>query len=190
MHLAIGTLLHQLYTFEEPPHIQRRNTAIMLGILVPFVIYHCVADEFILHVLLFFCMSWIVAFRTRYHIARRIKENKHRDMIRGLVTFATRTALIAYAIWNVDVHFCPTVTKVKKSIGPLSFLLELHGWWHILTAISSYTFMAVIEFLLSPENVDSYGVGFTWPVKAVFLDVAPKREQTESTISNSHIKGT
>lgn len=74
MHLAIGTVLQQVYTFKEPPKVQVRNTAIILGVLVPFVIYHCLADEFILHVILFFCMSWIVAGRVRKLIREQIKD--------------------------------------------------------------------------------------------------------------------
>lgn len=74
MHLAIGTVLQQVFTFKQPPRIQFRNTAIILGILVPFVIYHCVADEFILHVILFFCMSWIVAGKVRHLIREQVND--------------------------------------------------------------------------------------------------------------------
>lgn len=175
MHLAIGTVLHQLYTFQEPPHVQRRNTAIILGVLVPFVIYHCVTDEFVLHIALFFSMSWIVGFRTRKIIATRIKEKEHRDKIRSLVTFATWMAMSAYGIWNIDVNFCPTLTRWKRSMGmPWGVLLELHGYWHLMTAISSYTFMAIIEFLLTPDGVESQGIGFAWPVKAILRDITPE----------------
>jgi dihydroceramidase len=55
---------------------------------------------------------------------------------------------------------------------PLGILLELHGYWHILTAISSYTFMALIEFLVSPEDTENYGVGFVWPAKMVLKELA------------------
>lgn len=91
MHLAIGTVLQQVFTFKQPPKIQFRNTAIILGILVPFVIYRmnspicgpvsqadllldCVTDEFVLHVILFFCMSWIVAGKVRILIREQIKD--------------------------------------------------------------------------------------------------------------------
>lgn len=84
MHLAIGTLLHQVYTFNEPPKIQRRNTAIIVGVLVPFVIYHCVTDEFLLHVILFFIMSWMVAFRIRKLIRETVKDEGHRRQLRRL----------------------------------------------------------------------------------------------------------
>lgn len=176
MHLAIGTVLHQLFTFQESAAIQRRNSAIILGVLIPFVIYHCLADEFVLHVVIFFCMCWIVAFRTRYLIAKRIADKRDRDRIRTLVSFATWCALIGYAIWNVDVNFCPMLTRWKRSIGmPLGVLLELHGYWHILTAISAYAFMAIIEFLTSPHGVASHGVGFAWPAESVFQDLSGRR---------------
>ncbi|KAF2166059.1 hypothetical protein M409DRAFT_23787 [Zasmidium cellare ATCC 36951] len=188
MHLAIGTVLQQTWCFQEPPKIQRRNTAIILGILVPFVIYHCVTDEFVLHVLLFFCMCWIVAYRVRYIIHIRIKEREHRQRLRSLLTFASMTALTSYGIWNIDVNFCSTLTTWKRQLGmPLGILLELHGWWHIGTAVAAYTFMSIIEFLVSPEDLESHGVGFAWPAKAILQDLAPKAVMNGN--ANGHTKG-
>lgn len=176
MHLAIGTVLHQLFTFQEPVAVQRRNSAIILAVLVPFVIYHCLADEFVLHVALFFCMCWIVAFRTRYLIAKRIADERDRHRIRALVTFATWCALVGYAIWNIDVHFCPELTRWKRAVGmPFGVLLELHGYWHILTAIAAYAFMAIIEFLTSPHGLATHGVGFAWPADAVLRRLSGRK---------------
>ena len=125
MHVAIATVLLQVYTFQEPLAIQRRNTAIILGIIVPFVIYHCLTDEFILHVILFFGMSITVARRIRYIIRLRIKEAGQRAKLRGLVTFATASSLFAFAIWNVDNLLCPQLTRLKHKIGwPWAILLE------------------------------------------------------------------
>ncbi|SMQ54390.1 unnamed protein product [Zymoseptoria tritici ST99CH_1A5] len=176
MHLAIGTVLQQVFTFKEPPRIQLRNTAIIVGILVPFVIYHCVTDEFIAHVILFFCMCWVVAWKVRKLIRERIIEKSHRDKMRGLLKFATFNALFAYFLWNIDVHLCSTLTGWKHRLGmPLGILLEFHGYWHILTALSSYTFMALIEFLVSPEDTSNYGTGFVWPAKLVLQDLAASK---------------
>lgn len=69
-------------------------------------------------------------------------------------------------------HLCAQVTALKRRLGlPWGVLLELHGWWHILTSISSYTFMAMVEFLTSPEH-ESRGAGFAWPAKKVLGDLA------------------
>ncbi|PPJ56609.1 hypothetical protein CBER1_01833 [Cercospora berteroae] len=171
MHVAIATVLLQVYTFDEPLAIQRRNTSIILGIIIPFVIYHCLTDEFILHVVLFFGMSITVARRIRHIIRMRIKEQAQRAKLRSLVTFATSISLFAFFIWNIDNIFCPTLTKWKHQVGwPLAILLEGHGYWHILTSVGSYTFMALVEFLTSPEGSPDFG--FAWPAKATLQDLA------------------
>ena len=172
MHLAIGTILHQIFTFQQPPAIQRRNTTIILGILVPFVIYHCLADEFALHVILFLSMTVLVIWKTNRIISAQVHEEIQRKKIKALATSGAATAGIAYALWNIDVHLCSTLTSWKQQLGwPWSAFLELHGYWHILTAISSYTFMALIEFLTCMTNDETDGVGFIWPAKAVLQEL-------------------
>ena len=58
-------------------------------------------------------------------------------------------------------------------------LLELHGWWHILTAIGAYIFMVLVEYLTSEDGVpeDRTEEGFVWSVRAVLRDVKGKEEQ-------------
>lgn len=80
---------------------------------------------------------------------------------------------------------------------PFGVLLELHGWWHVLTSISTYTFMAIIEFLTFSDYKDSHGIGFAWPAKAVLEDLVPKQVMNgiawkgTSTVpeANGHVKG-
>ncbi|CZT24257.1 related to YPC1-Alkaline Ceramidase [Ramularia collo-cygni] len=187
MHLAIGTVLQQVFTFKEPPKVQVRNTAIILGVLVPFVIYHCVADEFMLHVILFFCMSLIVARRVKKLIREQINDADHRAKLRSLVTLATFMAMFAYFLWNIDVHCCGTLTRWKRQLGmPLGILLEFHGYWHILTSISAYTFMAIIEFLISEGDANRAN-GFAWPAKDV-LKMLPTKNADETPM-NGGAKG-
>ncbi|KAJ5177043.1 uncharacterized protein N7482_002920 [Penicillium canariense] len=41
---------------------------------------------------------------------------------------------LGYWLWLVDQWACGLLTKAREAIGlPWSFLLELHGWWHICT---------------------------------------------------------
>ena len=76
---------------------------------------------------------------------------------------------------------------------PLGILLELHGWWHILTAIAAYSFIAQIEFLTGPENEESRGLGFAWPAKAVLEDIVPQKiadvVANGAPFSNGHVNG-
>ena len=55
-----------------------------------------------------------------------------------------RTCLLGYVLWNIDLEFCTMLRNVKQLVGlPWAWLFELHGWWHILTAIGAGRFMDV-----------------------------------------------
>lgn len=95
-------------------------------------------------------------------------------------------------------HFCAQLTSFKRRLGlPWGILFELHGWWHILTAISSYTFMAMVEFLTCPEHNESHGVGFAWPAKGVLQDlvqtiaspISPRKAKMNGDASMNGVEG-
>ena len=58
----------------------------------------------------------------------------------------------------MDTRYCAPLTALKRHIGmPWSFVLEFHGWWHVLTAVGAYLFMAMVESL-TREEVDFSGL--------------------------------
>ncbi|OAA53509.1 Ceramidase [Niveomyces insectorum RCEF 264] len=62
----------------------------------------------------------------------------------------SRTALVlllvGYALWNVDLECCAALRRLRARVGlPWAWLLELHGWWHILTAMSADRAMAIVR---------------------------------------------
>jgi dihydroceramidase len=197
MHLAMGCVLIRIFTFQRPPPVQRRNAIVIAVGLTSFVIYHCITDEFVLHVILFFGLSLTVGWQSYSLIQKSSKPDPDKKMLTSLVTFATcmylnpaqicrscsrpltstaGNALFAYFLWNIDVNFCSTLTAWKHRLGmPWSVPLELHGWWHVMTAVSCYTFVALIEFLTSAEQEKGNPktvTGFAWPVKQILQTVA------------------
>lgn len=53
---------------------------------------------------------------------------------------------VAYVIWNIDLEFCAELRKLRREIGlPWAWLLEFHGWWHVLTAMSAARFMDIVR---------------------------------------------
>ena len=99
------------------------------------------------------------------------------EFVTSPLIFGTKgLALFAYFLWNIDVHFCTTLTGWKRQLGmPWGILLEFHGWWHVLTAVAAYILMALIEFLTCPEHDESHGIGFALPAKAVLQEIVPKK---------------
>ncbi|KAK5175128.1 uncharacterized protein LTR77_000265 [Saxophila tyrrhenica] len=182
----MGCVLIKLFSFRQPKDIQRRNAAIISIGLTSFIIYHCVTDEFTLHIIIFLSLTFTVIWKTRKIIRETVQDSAQRKKMATLATFGTSTAFFAYFLWNIDVHCCSTVTRLQHRLGyPLGVLLELHGWWHILTALSSYTMIAMIEFLTCEGLDDSHGVGFLWPARAVLEDAA----QAQFMNGNGHTKG-
>jgi dihydroceramidase len=54
--------------------------------------------------------------------------------------------LVGYAVWNIDLEFCAELRELRARLGlPWAWLLELHGWWHILTAASASVFMEIVR---------------------------------------------
>jgi dihydroceramidase len=57
-----------------------------------------------------------------------------------------------YFLWQLDGIFCTELTALKRIMGmPWGFLLEMHGWWHLFTAIGAYVFMVMVDSLTRDE---------------------------------------
>ena len=137
----------------------------MGGGLIAFSVYHCVTDEVIFHATLFGSMILAVGFKTRSTIHERIKDKALRAQIMRLVWFGTFSFGLGWVLWNIDQLACPTLTAMKRWVGmPLSFLLELHGWWHVWTGIGAYCFIGLVEYLTGEEAGGTLEGKFQWPV--------------------------
>ncbi|KAF2463199.1 alkaline ceramidase-like protein [Lindgomyces ingoldianus] len=180
MLLAAGSILHQVLTFGAPGPQRLRTTLLLLGILIPISVYHCWADEILVHVLTFGIMVAIVGRKIRGLISQRVTNPDAKRRLGGLATMGMGSGLFGYFVWNIDMHFCSQVTAIKHRLGlPWGFLLELHGWWHILTGIGAYVGMALVEYLITMEEgkTDRVEEGFVWPVKRVLRDLEGREKE-------------
>ena len=89
MHLAMGCVLIQIFSFEQPPDVQKKRAALIVIGETSFIAYHCITDEFVLHVVLFITLSFTVGWKTRRLIKERIKDEAHRRKLSALVNFGT-----------------------------------------------------------------------------------------------------
>ncbi|KAI0199575.1 ceramidase [Astrocystis sublimbata] len=54
--------------------------------------------------------------------------------------------LVAYLLWQIDLEYCAELRAMREQLGlPWAWLLEMHGWWHVLTAMSAARFMDIIR---------------------------------------------
>jgi dihydroceramidase len=58
--------------------------------------------------------------------------------------------VVAFILWNIDLEMCSELRSLRKQVGlPWAWLLELHGWWHILTAVAAFEFMELARDICS-----------------------------------------
>ena len=156
--------------------------------------WHCVKDEVVFHGLIFGIMIVLVGYKTRAIIAKNVSDPFVKAEVRKLVWWGTGAFGLGYAFWNADFHGCGDrthgLTALKRWIGmPLSFLFELHGWWHIFTGIGAYIFIALVEYLTSEEAGEPLGGRFAWPVEVVCLKKDDKRSKRKLSSGERGVTG-
>lgn len=93
-------------------------------------------------------------------VARRSLQT---SMVLGISIFLT-----GYFVWQLDVHFCNFWIYIRRSYLrlPLGVLLELHGWWHLLTGLGVYFYIVYLEYLriYIHGKRDQYRIIWRWSV--------------------------
>ncbi|PQE07274.1 alkaline phytoceramidase protein [Rutstroemia sp. NJR-2017a BVV2] len=110
----------------------------------------------------------LIAIKTRSIINLRVANVAVQRQVKTLVTYGGVIFVSGFILWSIDNSICSTLTATKRSLGmPWSFVLELHGWWHIFTGIGAYIFIALVEYLTSEEAGQKLGPHFAWPVGVI-----------------------
>ncbi len=76
---------------------------------------------------------------------RRLRRRRRR-----LRRFWRAVALLVagYAAWNADLEMCARLRALRGRLGlPWAWLLELHGWWHVLTALGASEYIRLVRDL-------------------------------------------
>ncbi|KIN06379.1 hypothetical protein OIDMADRAFT_155471 [Oidiodendron maius Zn] len=164
MLIATSTVLHRVFTFDKSLTVTVYSGLVLTTLMAGFITWHCIVDETLMHPILFGIMVVIVGNKTRQIIKARILDDGLRRQLQMLARWGAIFFGSGFALWNVDNAFCDSLTATKRSIGmPWSFILELHGWWHIFTGIGAYIFIALVEYLTSDDVGQPLGKSLAWP---------------------------
>ncbi|KAJ1975220.1 alkaline ceramidase ydc1 [Dimargaris xerosporica] len=111
-------------------------TAVYLAILNP--VFHQVAYGIEMLTILGRCI----------HLIRGVPEGPYKQGLTKLVWYSTVTFLAGFFLWNVDNVFCPQLRSARDYVNfPLEVVLQLHGWWHILTCMGCTGFILLTQAL-------------------------------------------
>ncbi|KAJ5736648.1 alkaline phytoceramidase [Penicillium malachiteum] len=198
MHFATTPVLHRVLTANSN-HRHSVLIGIVLGFLLLFLVtFHMMTDELILHSISFVGAVTIIGIQTfRLVNSRTQPGSASRRQIWGIVKFGAAIFNLGYYFWLVDQWACGYLTKIRDTIGlPWVFILELHGWyvsediflclkltgvnrWHICTGIGAYIFIAVVDQLVSGENLEDPKKSIAWPASWAATSIFAGQEPSE-----------
>lgn len=94
----------------------------------------------------FFVMENLIWTRTLYIIYSRQRSPAEKSRLVGQFWAATGVMVLALVVWVIDLELCPPLRQLRTWVGsPLQYALELHGWWHVLTAVAASKYIALIR---------------------------------------------
>jgi len=164
MHLLTTPLIYRLLTSKATPE-RTRTVGIILSVLFTIVmVTHMVMDEFLLHATAFGSSVYTIASRG-LRLSKQIPDPYTRALVRNASIFGCLSFATGYALWLIDEFACQYLIQARHAIDlPFAFLLEFHGWWHVLTAIGGYAAVEVVN-ILTEENVSTKAIdSLAWPV--------------------------
>ncbi|KAH8673796.1 ceramidase [Xylariales sp. PMI_506] len=142
------SFLQGTLTVRQPQTRAQLITAVMSIVLCLLSAFYVWTANILFHVIAFTSMLVLVAIRSQYLFHRAsppFSDSKRHDWSRR--TWASIfICLFGYLLWNIDLEFCTQMRELRSQIGlPWAWLLEFHGWWHVLTAVGASHFMDVVR---------------------------------------------
>ncbi|KJK67435.1 Ceramidase [Aspergillus parasiticus SU-1] len=168
MHLLTTPLLYRILSFQTSPERTRMVGIILTLLFTVVMVVHMVMDEFLLHAVTFGTAVYLIATRTLKIIPRQIPDPVTRKNIQSVSLFGCASFIFGYLVWLIDEWACRVLTSTRQAVGlPLAFLFELHGWWHVFTAIGGYIAVAIIDLLTSDEVRNDSTEHLAWPIPVI-----------------------
>ncbi|RMD39876.1 hypothetical protein DV735_g5263, partial [Chaetothyriales sp. CBS 134920] len=105
-----------------------------------------------------------------------------------LFAYGLSIFLGGFAIWGLDRVYCSTFRRWRRQIGmPWGFLLEGHGWWHLMTAIGSYCYIVWGIHLRRVLNRQQEEYEMFWPNIWTLPEIVKKTKATTVHVDGKEV---
>lgn len=146
MLLLAAALLQALYCNGQPAARARLTTGAIYACVCAMSAVYVRSGDVRVHACMFAGLLQLVWPRTLYLVYRREGSDPARALQLRRFRRAVGTLVFALGVWYVDLEWCAKLRRLRGAIGlPWAWLLELHGWWHVLTAAGAATYIDLVR---------------------------------------------
>lgn len=151
MLVLAGAIVHSVYACGQPPATAKYIAAISSALVLGSATAYLQSQNMNLHIALFGGLLTLIWPRTLFLIYGTGRSDSDKKNLMRQFWAAVGSLVLGFAIWNVDLEYCFGLRSIRTAVGlPLSWLLELHGWWHVLTAVGAMKYFQLVRNLDTP----------------------------------------
>lgn len=152
MFILGGAMIRSVYTINQTPATTKlinAGTWAVVGILSAFYIR---TGDILHHVYSFNTMMLLIGARTIYLIYFCGRSSQEISRLMKMFGKAVGILVLGYTLWQVDLEKCFGLRDIRNMVGlPWAWMFELHGWWHVLTALGASEYIKLIRELGSGQ---------------------------------------
>ncbi|AMD20825.1 HDR083Cp [Eremothecium sinecaudum] len=140
-------------------------TVISVTAVVVTALYMGVLTDPSFHEVIYAILTMFVVFKSAYLSRKHVKGSSEKKNLRNCMLLGVLLFLIAYVMWQLDVHRCDLWIGIRRHLMlPFGTLLELHAWWHLLTGLGVYYFIVSLIYLrlVLHSKQDNYVMIWRW----------------------------
>lgn len=158
--------------------------ALILATTSTVTVVYLIVKNAAIHQAFFGCLIVVVAFSSAYLVVNFVRDPVQKKNLYHSMTMGATFFMSGYAFWLMDIHMCALWRYIRRQylLLPLGLLLELHGWWHVLTGLGIYYYIVYLEYLrlITTGNLDQYT--FIWRF-AVVPELVPTGHKVHTPYS-------
>jgi dihydroceramidase len=146
MLLLGASLLQRLYAHGQTRAVASLVTAAVSAATGCMAILYIRSANILVHLLTFSAMVTLIGLRSLYLIYFCHRPAPQRSTLVRHFWKAAAFLVLAFVAWNVDLEWCLELRAIRHRLGlPWAWALELHGWWHVLTALGAAEYVVLVR---------------------------------------------
>ncbi|KAF8243157.1 alkaline phytoceramidase [Wilcoxina mikolae CBS 423.85] len=144
---AVATVTYAVFAIDLKKQWLPWFAGLLISAVAALTVVHPNQSDSTLHRFIFTTMVFGTATRC-IMLVRRVGDVRMKSEMKQIAKIGSITYLSGTTAWIIDELRCDDLRMLRDITGmPFGFILELHGWWHILTAFGVYCYLVFVEYL-------------------------------------------